>query len=32
MTIPKEKILLVDDEEALRGILSKGFNYARLCL
>ena len=24
MTIPKEKILLVDDEEALRGILSKG--------
>jgi putative two-component system response regulator len=24
MTIPKEKILLVDDEEALRAILSKG--------
>jgi putative two-component system response regulator len=24
MTIPKEKILLVDDEEAIRGILSKG--------
>src|SRR4030042_1874682 len=26
MTIPKEKILLVDDEEALRGILSKGLS------
>jgi len=24
MEIPKEKILLVDDEEAIRGILSKG--------
>jgi putative nucleotidyltransferase with HDIG domain len=26
MTIPKENILLVDDEEALRGILSKGLS------
>jgi putative two-component system response regulator len=26
MTIPREKILLVDDEEAIRGILSKGLS------